>query len=107
MFLFISLLIGCTKSVSSCDDMCREAKALTASCLLEWDLDWDAAGYEDADAFENSCETWIWEQEQLIEAAQKRGDAVKSLEETCSNRAQILSSDTATCEDMGLWSEEL
>ena len=42
-----------------------------------------------------------------VKTLQKLRNKIKSLEETCSNRAQLLSSDTATCEDMGLWSEEL
>ena len=53
--------------------MCAAAENLTASCLEGWDLDWDAAGYEDTDDFQNSCETWAWEQEQLNAAAKKRG----------------------------------
>lgn len=87
--------------------MCESAEKLTENCLFGWDLDWDAAGYDDAIAFQNSCETWIWEQQQLISAAKKRGEEEKNLEEACASRNEILASDTATCEQMGLWSEEL
>ena len=100
------LAAACSSPPESCEAMCQAAEQLTGSCLKDWELDWNAAGYEDEDAFQNSCDTWVWEQEQLIEAAQRRGDSVTNLEETCSKRTQFLNSDAATCEDIGLWSVE-
>ena len=86
--------------------MCESAEVLTRDCLFEWDLDWDAAGYEDEKAFQNSCETWIWEQQQLISAAENRGEEQTDLADVCASRYKVLASDSATCEQMGLWSEE-
>ena len=87
--------------------MCEAAEALTADCLEGWSLEWSAAGYANAQDFQNSCSTWIWEQEQLIKAAEKRGENTANLAQTCSDRAEVLSADTAECTEMGLWGEDL
>ena len=109
LFSFSLLVLGfaCSTTPESCEELCLAAEELTANCLEGWELDWNAAGYANAQDFQNSCSTWAWEQEQLIEAAQKRGEKTADLASVCEERSKILSADTASCTDMGLWGEEL
>ena len=87
--------------------MCQAAEQLTESCLDSWELSWEDAGYVNAQDFQNSCGTWTWEQEQLIEAAEKRGERTENLAQVCTDRTEQLSADTADCTVIGLWGEDL
>ena len=85
----------------SCVTMCEAATTVYAGCLEQWELDWPAAGYDDAQAFTASCETWAWEMRLLHRDALRRGYTADRtwLAQTCDERDATLSSESATCED--------
>ena len=93
---------GCAPEVpESCVAMCEAATGVYGDCLVEWELDWPAAGYDDAEAFTASCETWAWEMRVLHRDALRRGltDERQWLDQTCEERSTTLSSEGVTCED--------
>ena len=74
---------------------------------MEWELDWDAAGYENNSDFQESCRTWIWEQQLLIEDANSLGEQTPNLAALCQERNTILKADQRDCSNIGLWGETI
>jgi hypothetical protein len=109
MFLFISLLLfSCETDIPfECEEMCQSAEVLTENCLMEWELDWDAAGYENNSDFQESCNTWVWEQQLLIEDAESQGKQSPNLADICLERKTIIRSDMTDCNEIALWGETI
>lgn len=84
------LLLACSEAPDPCATMCVQAEALYGTCLEQWGVGWEAAGYADGDDFLASCETWAWEMELLEEAAVKRGELEQTgaVDATCNERAE-------------------
>lgn len=74
---------------------------LYGACLEGWELSWPAAGYDDAQHFLASCDTWAWEMAQVHREALRTGqtDDEDWLERTCDTRTQAFSDPEATCDD--------
>ncbi len=90
-------LAGCASAADPCVPMCAQAAEVYASCLEEWDTDWAATGFQDADDFSAGCETWTWELRVLDEDV--GGDGA-SVDRMCTTRRASLS--TLTCDE---WTE--
>jgi hypothetical protein len=89
----LGLLLGCASDVPpACDRMCVAATAVYGSCLGAAG-GWSAGGYDDADDFAGSCDTWAWEMRRLEDDAVQRGalDAPGAVAATCRARADALS----------------
>jgi len=69
---------GCGAPPAACEALCDHSTQLYGACLDEWGLDWVDAGYADAAAYTNSCDTWVFEEQRLDRDAGE-GD----LEATC------------------------
>ena len=96
------LLLACAahpEAPPDCAQMCGSAEALYGTCLSDWGLGWDAAGYADGQDFVASCETWVWELAVLEEEAVRQGDAGAAgrTQDFCQERFDQLSADEATC----------
>ena len=74
------------------------ATSAYASCLVEWGVDWEASGHEDADDFQDSCETWAVEMRILAPGAEERDQ----VDATCATRANTLDVEDGAC---AAWSE--
>jgi len=100
--LLISLL-GCNEPTvpPACQQMCDSAAALYGGCLSDWGVDWTAAGYEDEQDFLMSCQTWSLEMVILEDVTLEDGlhNESRWLETTCTDRADLLSSEDAACSD--------
>jgi hypothetical protein len=87
--LLAAPLLGCVEEASpidGCASMCESGRARWESCLADWGVGWEAAGFESADDWQGSCETWVWEQELLARDA----DAPPStVEDACADRAAL------------------
>ena len=81
--------------------MCASASTLYATCLDEWDLDWQAAGYDDAAGFVDACETWAWQMRELEADAVQRDqlDEPSAVDAACADRNAVFTDDLAVCED--------
>jgi hypothetical protein len=81
--------------------MCVHAAELYEPCLIEWGLDWPAAGYDDRAHFLGSCDTWSWEMAQVHRDALRRGLTEERdwLVNTCDARSAAFSAPEATCDD--------
>lgn len=88
-------LLGCAEPdpPAVCAQMCDAAEALYGACLTDWGADWSTAGYDDAEDFRTSCETWGWEMALLEQDADKDG----WLEATCTTRRDAMAADDAPC----------
>lgn len=99
-FLLLALA-GCDEpeAPASCARMCAAASTLYGGCLTDWGVDWDAAGFDDEDAFLNSCSTWGWQMSLLQDAALEDGtlDDPGWLEATCTEREVAMSAEDASC----------
>ena len=92
---------GCTTS-DPCDPMCATVADAYGACLVDWGLDWTAAGYQDASDFEDACATWAWEQRQL---ARDAGRPVAEVDQACETRAaQVEEGDCSTISSLD-WNE--
>lgn len=88
--LLAAPLLGCVEEASPiCASMCESGRARWESCLSDWGVGWEAAGFESADDWQGSCETWVWEQELLARDASAPPSTV---EDACADRAAIYSS---------------
>lgn len=89
--------------------MCAAAAALYGRCLDEAGADWAQAGFDDADAFTDSCETWAWEMRLLEADAVDRGhpEAQGAVDAACADRhAAMRAADAACAAYTGIdWSE--
>jgi len=91
-------LLGCASDVpAACDRMCVAAAAVYGSCL-EAAGGWSAGGYDDADDFAGSCDTWAWEMRRLEDDAVQRGalDGPGAVSTACRARADALSDAAAS-----------
>ena len=99
--MLLALLISCqtTTAPASCDRMCDAAVALYGGCLTDWGVDWTAAGFEDEDAFRNSCATWGWQMSLLQAQAIEEGTHSDPgwLSATCTEREEAMSAEDAAC----------
>lgn len=91
---------ACATELPACDRMCVAATAVYGACLDDWELDWDAAGYRGSGDFEQSCQTWVWEMQELEKDAVDEGilNERGALVQTCRERHADLSADDASCE---------
>ena len=88
----IPLVAGCADvpSVSeSCEHMCERATSLYGACLEEWGVGWSSAGYDDADAHQESCEVWSWQTSELHGA--------ETIDGICESRSDVF--ENGTCDD--------
>lgn len=83
-FPIIAVLVSCKADPDPCTPMCAAATDLYGGCLASWDVDWTSAGYDDADHFTESCETWAWTSRLLEEEAGKSGE----IDAVCRERRQ-------------------
>jgi len=102
LLLLVITTLGCQRNTipPACRQMCSAAASLYGGCLEEWGVDWEAAGYDDEDAFVESCTTWSWEMSILSEHALEEelpGASEDWLVETCATRRDAFSADDATC----------
>lgn len=89
------LLLSCApEETDVCTTMCEAAESLYGDCLTSWGAGWEAAGYADADAFAESCETWTFEMRQLEVDAGKSGATTN----VCEERAAALTVEDAACD---------
>lgn len=94
-------LLSC-QSVSppaSCDALCVAAAEHQRACLVEWGVEWDAAGYEDEADFLLSCQTWAWEMSLLEADAVANGVLAQpgTLAETCTDWTTAYAETDMTC----------
>jgi hypothetical protein len=80
--------------------MCAAATTVYGTCLDDWELDWEAAGYRGPGDFDESCQTWVWEMQELEQDALKQGvlDESGAVAGACRERLAALSADDASCE---------
>ncbi|MDG1478643.1 MAG: hypothetical protein P8R54_03590 [Myxococcota bacterium] len=100
--LLVFFAFGCEPEPElpvSCEAMCLSAATLYGGCLTDWGVDWSAAGFDDEDAFLNSCQTWGWQMSLLQDAALEDGthDDPGWLAATCEERDAALSAEGAAC----------
>ena len=95
------LLLACDRPPTACHRMCAEAAAGLEPCLEEDGLGWEAMGYQDADDFQDACETWAWEQEAMArDASPEQGGGeggVRQLARTCKDWRTTFTE--GTCEE--------
>lgn len=91
MWLF--LLACAPEAPDVCTTMCEAAESLYGDCLASWGAGWEAAAYEDGEAFLASCETWSLEMRQLEADAGKDG----VVDETCATRGAAMMAEDAEC----------
>lgn len=99
-FLLLVGQVACGPAPADpCLPMCAAAAALYGRCLDEAGADWAQAGFEDADDFTDSCETWAWEMRRLEADAVDRGHtaAQGALDAACADRDAAMRAVDATC----------
>jgi len=89
----VSLLAACNTPPDPCTSMCATATDRYGSCLAEWDVAWEAAGYADANDFRDACDTWAWTSRHLEEDAQQDG----AVDQMCRDYSSQLGG--GTCDD--------
>lgn len=90
--VLLVLLAACGED--PCPPMCAASREVYGTCLEEWGLDWQAAGYLDADDFEGRCTTWAWELRLLAADAGQPGRVVDA---ECSERLDTWTVPGASC----------
>ncbi len=90
-------LVGCAPD--PCEAMCEAAVGPRWDCLARSGLDWEAAGYADAEDFEAACRTWAWEMRLLEEDAGLEGE----VDAACALRAEALAAPGADCDTWSRW----
>ena len=89
------VLLSCApEETDVCTTMCKAAESLYGDCLSSWGADWEAAGYADADAFTESCETWAFEMRTLETDAGQEGATTL----VCEERTSAMNAEDATCD---------
>ena len=88
-------LPACADPADPCAPMCAAAAAAYGACLDPDGAgpDWEAAGYDDRQAFVDACDTWAWEQ-RLIADAEGAPDRVDA---ACAQRDDALRSAADPC----------
>lgn len=87
----ILLLLACAGPPDPCESMCAAAGELLGACVEDWDLDWQAVGYDDEADFLNRCETWAWEARLLEREARREGEAERgAVDALCEQRGDSL-----------------
>ena len=102
--LVVFFAFGCEpepEMPAACEAMCLSAAALYGGCLADWGADWSAAGFDDEDAFLNSCQTWGWQMSHLQDAALEDGTHADAgwLAAPCEDRDAAMSAEDAACSE--------
>lgn len=101
VFLSLCGILGCAEPPDPCAPMCAAATELYGGCLADWGVAWSSAGYEDAEDFRETCDTWAWQTRILEEEAGKSGQ----IDGLCRERRALF--EAGSCDDFtGInWSE--
>lgn len=82
-----ALLLLCCAQPDACDTLCAHARSAFEACLDAQGADWGAStGFTSADDFDDWCDTFVWEEQQL-DAARGPGDPAAP---TCSERQAVI-----------------
>lgn len=100
--LLLLQLLGCAAEPDPCLAMCDAAAGLYGSCLADWGVGWEAAGYVDEDDFLDGCETWAWELRILEAEAVRRDelDQAGAVDGLCEQREVALTEAAADPDDL-------
>ena len=94
MIFLLSMALGCS-SDDPCASMCSSATQHLGGCLELIGANWADAGYPDANAFFDSCETWAWVTRKLEDDEGRSG----ATEQQCIEWESQIEADDFTCDD--------